>query len=571
MHTRGIVSLVLGFAVQATACSSNDSADHAGSAGNAGSAGTSAGTAGTAGATAGSAGSAGSAGTPGAAGDSGGPPFEHPEPPSDYTPQPGNCGFDTPAFCETFEDGPSDGGRSGELDPARWSVARGMPYNPYQLGGAFPVGPALIGACRSDLQNTRVLPDSDVFVCDPVAAVPTRHALATAAEQNYGLATYRIRQPFDFAARTGTIQLDMDLTNNGLGGWPALIVAEDPSPTPSFDWQERGSGPRNGIEIEFGTGWCNTPQTMEPIVYTFQDYLQTAFVPSFDCAIPHALTAPGALNHVVVYLTQSHVEVWASDVSPDGVNFPNLQLLWSGDVTLPFSRGYVSIALRNHATIKYWLGSAATLRFDNVGFDGPKLSGHREYSAPDSLTSSSPLPGCAPDGGDCAWEGDVIVSHPNDQGRMDCAATSCDYTAADARNVGYVVPNVDEDAPPLALDFSGVDPSGVTRARLVFGAIYPAFDWNGVSHPPTYIDLRFRVNGGDWHDRNVTDVEANAFIDFSPDLGGAGSGAGLLNQAIDVDLTELVSGDNRIELQAANTWTGSYRVAITSADLALDP
>jgi hypothetical protein len=483
---------------------------------------------------------------------------------------PGNCGLDAPAFCETFEDGPHEGGRSGELDAAKWSVARGMPYNPYQFDDVFPIGPALIGACRADLSNTRVLPDADVMVCDPVPTIPTRHALATAAAQNYGLSTYRIRQPFDFENRTGTIALDLDVTNNGLGGWPALVIAEDPSPTPSFDWQERGSGPRNGIEIEFGTGWCNTPQTMETIVYTFQDYLQTAFVPSFDCAIPHATTAPGSLNHVVVYLTQQHVEVWVSDVSADGVTFPNLELLWSGDVTLPFSRGYVSLALRNHATIKYWLGSAASVRFDNFGFDGPKLTGYREYSAPDALTSRPGLPGCAPDGGDCEWEGDVIVEHPDDMGRTTCAATSCNYDA-DATNVGYLVPNVDEDMAPAALDFAGVDPSGSSRARLVFGAIYPAFDWNGVSHPPTYITLRYRVNGGDWHDRNVSDVEANAFIDFSPTLGGAGAGAGLLNQAIDLDLGELVAGDNRVELLAANTWTGSYRVAVTGADLVLDP
>jgi hypothetical protein len=521
---------------------------------------------------AGSPGSSGSGGATNTGGTAGGDatPFEHPDPPTDYVSDPGSCGFDAPAFCETFEDGPRDGGRSGELDPERWSVVRGMPYNPYRFDQAFQIGPALIGACRSDLSNTTVLPDHDVLVCDPVPTIPTRHALATAGAQNYGLSTYRIRQPFDFADRTGKIQLDLDVTNNGLGGWPALVIAEDPSPTPSFDWQERGSGPRNGIEIEFGTGWCNTPQTMETIVYTFQDYLQTASVPSFDCSVPHAVTRPGSLNHVVVYLTQSHVEVWTSDVSMDGVNFPNLELLWAGDVTLPFSRGYVSLALRNHATMKYWLGSAATVRFDNFGFDGPKIGGYKEYSAPDSLSSYTDLPGCAPDGGACVWEGDVIVEHADDAGRMNCAATACTFEG-EGKNVGYVVPNIDEDEPPTALDFADVDPTGSSRARLILAATYPAFDWNGVSHPPTYITLRYRVNGGDWHDRNVSDIEANAFIDFSPDLGGAGFGAGLLNQAIDLELGELVPGANRIELQAANTWTGSYRVGVTGADLVLDP
>ena len=269
-------------------------------------------------------------------------PFMGPDGAAAYVPKAGTCGFDAPAFCDTFETGPSTGGgRAGELDPAHWSVVRGVPGSPSTFDDVIRVGPALIGACRAGLSNTRVLPDSDVLVCDPIPTIPSRHVLATAAEQNYGLATYRVRQPFDFAGRTGTIKLDMDLSNNGLGGWPALVIAQDPSPAPSFDWQERGSGPRNGVEIEFGTGWCNTAHTLEAIVYTFADYLQTSHIPSFDCAIPHALTAPDTLNHVEIYLTQTHLEVWTSDTSPDGVTFPNLHKLWEGELALPFSRGYV--------------------------------------------------------------------------------------------------------------------------------------------------------------------------------------------------------------------------------------
>ena len=132
------------------------------------------------------------------------------------------------------------------------------------------------------------------------------------------------------------------------------------------------------------------------------------------------------------------------------------------------------------------------------------------------------------------------------------------------------MPNVDETVAPVALPFSGVALDGATRARLVLAAIYPWFEWNGVNYPPTHLELRFRVNGGAWHDRFITAVEANAFTDFSPDLGGAGAGAGLLNQAIDLDLAELRAGDNLVELLAAGTWTGTYRVSVTGADLVLD-
>ena len=163
----------------------------------------------------------------------------------------------------------------------------------------------------------------------------------------------------------------------------------------------------------------------------------------------------------------------------------------------------------------------------------------------------------------------MIPAAPDDSGRMTCAMTNCTYSG-EGRNVGYVIPNMDEDTPPVPLDFSGVTLGDATRARLILAANYPAFDWNGVSNPPTHLDLRFRVNGGAFHDRNITDVEAVAFTDFSPELGGAGAGAGLLNQAIDLDLSELHDGGNRIELQAAGTWTGSYRVSVTGADLVLD-
>ena len=42
----------------------------------------------------------------------------------------GACGLPQPAFCDTFSTTYNGGGRSGQLDPSRWSVTRqlaGMP------------------------------------------------------------------------------------------------------------------------------------------------------------------------------------------------------------------------------------------------------------------------------------------------------------------------------------------------------------------------------------------------------------------------------------------------------------
>ena len=250
--------------------------------------------------------------------------------------------------------------------------------------------------------------------------------------------------------------------------------------------------------------------------------MQTSYIPSFDCAIPHATTAPGALNHVEVYVTQTHIEVWVSDVSADGASFPDLQMLWAGDIALPFSRGYVSLALRNHATMKYWLGSAASARFDNVGFDGPVVTGAREYSAPDSLDDVQGPVRLHDGRRGVPMGGRRHPRVPRGLGPGDVRADDVHLRRGGAQR-RVLVPTSTETAPPAALHFSGVTKGGARRARVALAAAYPWFEWNMMFPPPTMMALRLRWNGGAWRDRSVTPVEANAFTDFNPSLGGAGA------------------------------------------------
>jgi hypothetical protein len=459
-------------------------------------------------------------------------PFNPPEVGLDagtYVPVPGNCGFDAPAFCDTFELGPMAGGRSGELDPAHWSALRSAGIDTAFGGG---IGKALLPQCRPGLTDAMVLPDNDTVICDPTPTIATRHLMTATAAQNYGMNSYRIRQPFDFAGRTGTIKLDADLSGGGLFGWAAIAIGEDPTPAPTFDFPERGSGPRNGLEIEFMGGWCNTPNTIMPTLYRYRDYNETAApetVPpaSYDCGLPHATVANGSLNHVEIYLTKTHIEIWVSDVSPDGVTFPNFQRLYAGDIDLPFERGYVNVTGRNHATIKYGWGPSWVVRWDNIGFDGPVVGGWREASVPDALDPTADGMGL---------------------------------------RTGYTVPAA-ENGESVQLTIPAVNLTDVTAAHLALAAQYPWFEWNGVNHPPTYFDLRFRLNGGAWHDRYVNDIEANAFQSFSGDVGAVG--AGLLNQIIDLDVGELHDGDNTLELAGQNVWTGSYRIGVVGIDLVM--
>jgi hypothetical protein len=459
-------------------------------------------------------------------------PFDPPDVGLDggtYVPVPGNCGFDAPAFCDTFEDGPKAGGRAGELDPAHWSAVRSAGIDTAFGAG---IGKAQLPQCRPGLTDAMVLPDGDTVICDPTPTIATRHLLTATAAQNYGLNTYRIRQPFDFAGRTGTIKLDVDLTPAGLLGWPAIVIAQDPSPTPSFDFPERGSGPRNGVEIEMVNGVCNIPGSVTPAVYTYRDYNEsqdplTKPPAAYDCGISYAMATKGSLNHVEIYLTQTRLEVWASDPSPDGVSFPNFHKIYEGALDLPFDRGYVSLVGRNHATIKYGGGLAWIIRWDNVGFDGPVVGGWREASVPDALDPTSDGQGL---------------------------------------RTGYTVPAA-ENGESVRMVIPAVNLDGATGARLALSAQYPWFEWNGVNHPPTTFNLRYRLNGGAWHDRHVNDVEENAFQSFSGDSGAVG--AGLLSQIIELDLAELRDGDNTLDFAGANVWTGSYRIGVVGIDLVL--
>ena len=96
-------------------------------------------------------------------------------------------------------------GRAGELDSAFWGAGRSK--GQLSTTRAMGIGMAVIPECRPGV-STHVWPDGDTLICDPTADVASHHLLVAAAAQNYGQNGYRIRQPFDFAGRTGKIVFD---------------------------------------------------------------------------------------------------------------------------------------------------------------------------------------------------------------------------------------------------------------------------------------------------------------------------------------------------------------------------
>jgi len=446
------------------------------------------------------------------------------------------CGLPSAAFCDTFDAVSAKRGREGDLDPSRWSVSRGEPQLATGNGVAVGIPPAAVPMCRPGLAAT-VYPEDDSIVCNATADIKSSHLLVAVGAQNYGQNSYRIRQPFDFAGRTGKIVFDAQgYVLNPLLGWISVEVTEDPTPIPNYSIgppgvtnEEGGAVPRNALEVQFATQCAGAvpPKFFVSMIDVLKDYQDTVSMPPNN---PMCITGlEGKLNHFEIAVSEKRVDVYVSPVSMDGVTFEAPKLVFGADVSLPFSRGYVQITTHNHATLKYshngdygtthpydaWL-----TRWDNVGFDGPVLANTREYEIADALT-----PGMN------AWN----VSGP---------VMSIAYKVADQSK-----------GPSSKQIFHGVSLAAVDTARLAVGSWY---DVGGGMI--TQYTLQYRLNGKAWHDRKLTATEIAVLTNTHAQ--------GAIGQMLDVPTSDLVEGDNTLEFVTVNVPQG-YPPAVSSIDLVL--
>jgi hypothetical protein len=456
---------------------------------------------------------------------------------------PPDCGLASAAFCESFDAPSKEGGRGGDLDPKLWSASRLAPQGPTDGKLAFPVGAALLPPCREG-SPTLALPPNDTLVCDPNPEIRNSHLLVAVASQNYGINSYRIRQPFDFAGRTGKIVFDAQGYQSL--GWISLEVTEDPIPAPSYALfvnDEGGIIPKNGFELQFSTtcGQGGVPTVFGlRHLHEFKDYADTVHGrEGFDC--PSAKKS--SLNHFEITVSQQKIEVFITPYSEDGVNFGPTKLHFSANVGLNFNRGYVHISTRNHASLKYstgeWSGNAGETdlnawlaRWDNVGFDGPILGNTREYEVPDALTPVT-LP----------------ITDPHNPGN-------------EGVNIGYIVPDA-ATGPSATLKIKDVDLAKAKSARLSLAAWYP--DTGDVT---TYV-LNYRFNGGTWRQRPMSAGEAGLFK--GPVVTGSNGTPGILGaigQMIDVDLADLTDGENTLEFTTTNV-PQNIKAGVANIDLVL--
>ncbi len=435
------------------------------------------------------------------------------------------CQLDTPAFCDSFDRGPAEGAKSGDLNPARWHVTRINPA--YQFAGnwslssynEFPAVP--VPSCRRDIST--VIAPNDTIVCDTDSPHAGQVMTAIMA-QFYGLYSLRPNQAFDFAGRMGKIVFDVDAaTGGGLDKWISVYVTDQPVNGANSLQHTTGLQPRNGLGVEFAVT-CGTSYQQVGVsnVFTYANHEQsTAF--AGDNTGPCVKTSKGSLNHFEIRLSEHQVDVWGSDFSSDndnGGSFPNFRLLQSVPLSLSFSRGYVHFQTGIRAPLKYADSMGldtpyAQYFWDNLGFDGPVIAPERVYQIDDALTA-------VPNGG---------------------------------KNLGYKILDGGgmftccEDTRVASLPIQGVDLANATAAYLSLDAyLTPGGDFNAETFA-----LEYRINGGVWKSPLVPPAYA-AMVHDSTWWSGL---------VLPIPLSDLRQGGNTLELTTVDANKG-YPVVVSN-------
>ena len=447
--------------------------------------------------------------------------------------QPGDCGLDSPAFCETFETA-SPGGRGGDLDEKVWSFARwghetrqhfvrnpvgtvvtrvvdGMPPAPAALNPQ-PMFPSVL--CGQTFSG--VLMPNDVVVCNGAGVDGTMsHQLNEVYDDqgDFAINSFRSRQLFDFTDRTGTVVFDVDAKVNplnlGHGWWVEFWITDDPAPMPYHEAPGVLSYPRNGVGINFqGLNSCPQGRSATQISRVFvtknyeilHDYM--GWTLQLDSDTARCITiADQKLNRFKIMISKDQAEIWASDAGDTNLH----RIATAPMLDLPFTRGYIHLQHSQYNGLKDGpVTPVQTYRWDNIGFDGPTYAIPRAYEFPDNN-----LP---------------------------------DIDGAGGRVYGY--PMNDKDWTTLQLD--GVDLSGAAKATLSMTAQVILGD-----------TIEYNFNGGPPHSYTIT----------APKSDGRD---GLRGLTIDVPLAELKSGANTFTFKIAAPQKYGAE-AIGNLELTLEP
>jgi hypothetical protein len=343
-----------------------------------------------------------------------------------------------------------------------------------------------------------LVPGTDVAICDGLdGAGLLSHQLNEVYHDagDFALNSMMVRQPFDFAGRTGAIVFDVDAKinpmNQGHGWWVEAWVTEDPAPIPYHESPTVQSYPRNGVGFAFEGADCNKANWENSLTHliVLKNYQILHDYPGNDFNAGCFKTADQMLNRFKILLTQDHAEVWVSDFDKPG----NVRKVASVDhLGLTFSRGFVHFQHSQYNANKDGATPSQTYRWDNIGFDGPALPKLRAFDVQEPRTADDSYPGSL--------------------------RTGWDVTAARATTVKA----------------GGLDLTGATKAF---------FNFNIMAEVGR--TLTFQLNG----------AAAHAFK-LPPGPPGTDGDYALRGYTVEVPLAELIAGDNSIALRMGTPDTG---------------
>lgn len=339
------------------------------------------------------------------------------------TPPPGNnpCGMQlgstAPIFCDTFSTkNAGTPSRTGALDPNVWGVSRiigdGVNFGQHWYNMWNPT------ALQNCSGTSTVIAPNDVIICNGQLREAVNDNNTGTDGTVTTLAMYP-KQPFDFAGRTGTVSFDVSNdTANTHSAWPEFWLSDLPVPAPFSHNEDMLVLPANGLVIRMGNeapagqgGLCQNSNNINLVRwnvdsvgvvrnYVLEDrtYNQTDVgTPSnppltltlLDCVI--AANGPGQMNHVEIRISQSTIDVYATDagVIATPTNLKHIANITNANLTL--TRGLVWIEDVHYNAMK---GDSArpsqqqhTFAWDNVAFDGPFT--YRDFSY-DALDANAP-------------------------------------------------------------------------------------------------------------------------------------------------------------------------------------
>lgn len=322
----------------------------------------------------------------------------------------------TLAFCDRFDKPSAVVGRSGQLDSQVWNVSRYLSY--LNIGMPWRWATTQIDVCGV---TQTVNSPNDVQICNGQLREATNDDPSGDGGGSSTL-NMQIKQPFDFAGRTGTLAFDVSNDTAGThAAWPEVWVQDQPVPSPySFLGTSAMIAP-NGFGVRFGgyapagqAGLCPSVEATRRFTVdsamVFRNFLyESTYTNVAGCPSPSdtlgksciqgnvrlrildcvkASSGPnGGLNHIELKISESEINVYATDA---GTTAPLKRIAVIENASLNFRRGYVAlsdthfIAARGPVEPDRPTQVMHTFAWDNVGFDGPILGRDRSYDVPES-------------------------------------------------------------------------------------------------------------------------------------------------------------------------------------------